>query len=122
MAGGNIPLWRRLPKVGFSNAPFRKQHATINLERLKEFPPNTYVTPELLKERGLIKRVPSGGVKVLGDGELDRPLKVRANAFSRTAREKIEAAGGEVELIPPPRKPARHKMRPRPARGAEGQQ
>jgi len=122
MTGGNIPLWRRLPKVGFSNAPFKKRYATINVAQLASFPPETYVTPELLKERGLVKQAPSDGIKVLGDGELDRPLTVRANAFSRSAREKIESAGGRVELIPGPRKPVRHKMRPRPARQPQGEQ
>lgn len=122
MSGGNIPQWRRFPKVGFSNAPFKKYYSAINVSQLTVFAPGTQVTPELLKQRGLAKQMGRSGVKILGDGELDRPLTVRAHAFSRGAREKIEAAGGRVELIPGPRKPVRHKMKPRPARTQEGAQ
>ena len=122
MTGGNIPLWRRLPKVGFSNAPFKKEYTTINVAQLTSFAPDTYVTPEVLKQSGLVKQPSPGGVKILGDGELDRPLTVRANAFSRSAREKIESAGGRVELIPLPRKPVRNKMKPRPPRRPEGEE
>ena len=112
MTGGNIPLWRRLPKVGFTNARFKKTYTPVNVARLAAFPADTHVTPELLREQGIIKQAGADGVKILGDGELDRALTVRANAFSRSAREKIEAAGGTVELIPEPRKPVRNKMRP----------
>ncbi len=119
LSGGNIALWRRLPKVGFSNAPFKRFYCAVNVGQLTVFPADTHVTPELLKERGLAKRVGRSGVKILGGGELGRPLTVRAHAFSQCARLKIEAAGGRVELIPGPRKPVRHKMRPRPARSEE---
>jgi len=111
MWGGQIPLFRRLPKVGFSNAPFRTEYAEVNLERLRVFAPQTHVTPQLLRERGIVKQLKNGGVKVLGRGELDRPLTVRAHAFSASARAKIESAGGRVELIPPPSKPVRNKMK-----------
>lgn len=121
MTGGNIPLWRRLPKRGFTNAPFKKEYTTVNVERLACFPAETLVTPELLEQQGMIKQVCAGGVKVLGNGELDRPLTVRVHALSRSAREKIEAAGGRVELIPGPSKPVRNKMRPRPAKTPEGE-
>ena len=111
--GGAMPLWRRLPKVGFSNCPFKKGYSPINVGALAIFPAETYVTPELLKERGLVKQVSPDGIKVLATGSIDRPLKVRAHAFSKAAKEKIEAAGGTVERIPEPKKPVRNKMRPR---------
>jgi len=95
--GGQMPLHRRVPKRGFTNI-FRKEYAEVNVERLADFPPNTEVTPELLLERGIIKKV-KDGVKILGDGEIDRPLKVVAHKFSRGAIEKIKGAGGEVEVI-----------------------
>jgi len=113
MVGGRTPLFRRLPKVGFSNEPFKKEYSIINVGQLALFEPNTSVTQELLEQQGMLKQVSRDGIKVLGDGELDRPLVVRANGFSRSAKEKIEAAGGKVELIPPPKKPVRHKMKPR---------
>jgi len=111
MVGGQIPLWRRLPMYGFSNAPFKKRYTLVNIGQLSRFTPSTHVTPELLKEEGLIKQVEKDGVKVLGNGDLEHALVVRANAFSKGAQEKIEAAGGRIEVIPEPRKPVRRKMR-----------
>lgn len=111
--GGQIPLWRRLPKRGFSNAPFKKVHSVINVHQLDSFPEGAVVSPELLRERGIVKQPETSGVKVLGEGELTHSLTVRANAFSRSAREKIEAAGGTIQLIPEPSKPVRNKMKPR---------
>ncbi|MFP4027082.1 MAG: 50S ribosomal protein L15 [Candidatus Brocadiia bacterium] len=111
MTGGNIPLWRRLPKVGFSNAPFKKIYTPVNVGQLAQFEPETHVTPALLQERGIVKQPQQSGIKVLGDGNLEKPLTVRANAFSKTAREKIENAGGTVEVIPEPKKPVRNKMK-----------
>ncbi|HEY8496582.1 MAG TPA: 50S ribosomal protein L15 [Limnochordales bacterium] len=96
--GGQTPLVRRLPKRGFTNGPFRRELAIVNLEALNRFEPGTVVTPELLLENRVVRSV-KDGIKVLGDGELTRPLTVRAHAFSKAAAAKIEAAGGTVEVI-----------------------
>ncbi|MCX6031607.1 MAG: 50S ribosomal protein L15 [Chloroflexi bacterium] len=96
--GGQLPLVRRLPQLrGFTNI-WRIEFAPINVERLNGFEAGTEVTPELLVAAGLIKS-PATPVKVLGDGELDRALKVKAHKFSAAAREKILAAGGSVEEL-----------------------
>ena len=92
--GGQMPLIRRVPKRGFTNI-FRKQVAAVNLRDLTGF--EGEVTPELLAERGLVRR--GLAVKILGDGEVSSPLAVKAHRFSRTAREKIEAAGGSCEEL-----------------------
>lgn len=118
MTGGRMPLFRRLPKVGFSNAPFKKLYTIVNVGRLASLAPGTQVDAQVLKEHGIVKQVAPDGIKVLGDGELNCPLTIRANAFTRSAREKIQAAGGTVELIPPPAKPVRNKARPRAPRQA----
>ncbi|WP_324668436.1 50S ribosomal protein L15 [Geochorda subterranea] len=99
--GGQTPLHRRLPKLRrFTNAPFKKEMAIVNVGDLaRAFEPGATVTPEALLERRLIRDLPADGVKVLGDGELDRPLAVRAHRFSEKAAEKIRAAGGTVEVI-----------------------
>ena len=97
--GGQTPLYRRLPKRGFNNAEFRTAYATINLSDLnKFFNDGDVVTPELLKERGIIKKQLCG-VKVLGNGELEKKLTVKANRFSSSAVTKIESAGGKAEVI-----------------------
>ena len=96
--GGQLPLYRRLPKRGFSNALFKEEYAVINVSDLNKFDEGTVITPELLKETGIIKKQLSG-IKVLGNGSLEKKLTVKANKFSMTAREKIEAAGGKVEVI-----------------------
>lgn len=96
--GGQMPLQRRMPKRGFTNAPFKKNIVTVNLAKLERFEAGTVVTPELLLEAGLIKKV-GDGLKVLGSGDLDRALTVRAHAFSKSAAEKIEASGGKAEVI-----------------------
>ena len=97
--GGQTPLYRRVPKRGFNNARFRTEYATINLSDLnKYFNDGEEVTPEVLKEKGIIKQQLCG-VKVLGNGELEKKLTVKAHKFSITAKEKIEAAGGKVEVI-----------------------
>ena len=96
--GGQLPLYRRLPKRGFSNARFKTEYAVINLSDLNRFDNDSVVTPELLKETGIIKNQLSG-IKVLGNGVLEKKLTVKANKFSMTAKEKIEAAGGKVEVI-----------------------
>ena len=95
--GGQTPLQRRLPKRGFKNIN-RKIWAEINLERLNCFAEGTEVTPELLITNGLIKKV-YDGVKVLGRGELEKKLTVKAHAFTGSAAAKIEAAGGKAEVI-----------------------
>jgi large subunit ribosomal protein L15 len=96
--GGQRPLQQRLPKRGFSNYPFSKEFALVNVGQLAGFEPGTVVTPELLVETRLIKSLGSG-VKVLGDGEIDSALTVKAHAFSKSAAEKIAAAGGTIEVI-----------------------
>ena len=96
--GGQLPLYRRLPKRGFSNAMFKKVYAVINVSDLNMFDEGTVVTPELLKEMGIIKNALSG-IKVLGNGEIEKKLEVRAHKFSETAKQKIEAAGGKAEVM-----------------------
>ncbi|CDI50798.1 50S ribosomal protein L15 [Clostridium tetani] len=95
--GGQMPLYRRLPKRGFTNI-FAKKYTAINIDRLNIFEDDTVVTPELLIEKGVISKV-YDGVKILGNGELDKKLTVKATKFSKAAAEKIEAAGGKVEVI-----------------------
>ena len=96
--GGQLPLYRRLPKRGFSNALFKKEYAVINVSDLNKFDENTTVTAELLVEMGIIKKTLSG-IKVLGNGEITKKLTVKAHAFSKTAKDKIEAQGGKVEVM-----------------------
>ncbi|NLJ98461.1 MAG: 50S ribosomal protein L15 [Tissierellia bacterium] len=97
--GGQMPLIRRIPKRGFTNI-FAKEYAIINVEDLNRFEDNTVITPELLIAEGVIKRGRiKDGIKVLGDGDVSKKLTVKAHKFSKTAAEKIEAAGGKVEVI-----------------------
>ena len=96
--GGQLPLFRRLGKRGFNNARFRTVYATVNVSDLNVFAENTVVTPELLIETGLVTKQ-LDGIKVLGNGELEKKLTVKVNVFSKTAKEKIEAAGGKTEVI-----------------------
>ena len=96
--GGQLPLFRRLPKRGFSNAMFKVEYATINVSDLEKFEDGAVVTPELLKEMGILKKQLSG-VKVLGNGELTKKLTVKAHKFSTSAIEKIESIGGKAEVI-----------------------
>lgn len=96
--GGQLPLFRRLPKRGFSNAKFKIRYATINLSDLERFAEGTEVTPTLLKEMGVIKNS-LDGIKVLGNGKLTKKLNVKANKFSETAKKEIEALGGTTEVI-----------------------
>ena len=95
--GGQMPLQRRIPKRGFANI-FRKEYAIVNLSDLDKMGGSDPVTPEILMEKGLIKDLKSG-VKVLGMGELKSKLTVRAHKFSKSALEKIQAAGGKAEVI-----------------------
>ena len=97
--GGQMPLQRRLPKRGFTNI-FRKEMACVNLRALGNvFEAGSTVDPTQLAARGLVRKKRAGGVKILGDGDIDRALTVRANAFSASARSKIEKAGGTCEVI-----------------------
>lgn len=97
--GGQSPLFRRIPKRGFNNKRFETKYATINLSDLnKFFNDGDVVTPEVLKERGIIKKQLSG-VKVLGNGELEKKLTIKANRFSTKAVSKIESAGSKAEVI-----------------------
>ena len=96
--GGQLPLFRRLPKRGFKNALFKVRYAVINLSDLDKFEDGAVVTPELLKEMGLIKKQ-LNGVKVLGNGTLTKKLTVKANKFSDAALREIEKIGGKAEVI-----------------------
>lgn len=95
--GGQNPLYRRLPKRGFTN-PNRKEFAIVGLDQLNKFAADAVVTPEALLEAGIIKNV-RDGVKILGNGELNVKLTVQAQKFSQSAVEKIEALGGKTEVI-----------------------
>ena len=96
--GGQLPLFRRLPKRGFSNAKFKTTYAVINLSDLNKFENDAVITPELLKEMGLIKNQ-LDGIKVLGNGILEKKLTVKAHKFSDVAKEQIEKLGGKAEVI-----------------------
>jgi ribosomal protein L15, bacterial/organelle len=96
--GGQLPLFRRLPKRGFSNAMFKVRYSTINLDDLNKFENGAVVTPELLKEIGILKNQLSG-VKVLAKGNLEKKLIVKANKFSKQAQEQIEKLGGKAEVV-----------------------
>jgi large subunit ribosomal protein L15 len=96
--GGQIPLYRRIPKRGFSNDRFKIKYAIINLSDLNKFDEGTEVTPELLKEIGILKNQ-LHGIKVLGKGKLTKKLIVKAHKFSNTAKREIEATGGKIEVI-----------------------
>ena len=95
---GQLPLYRRLPKRGFTNAKFKVEYAVINLDDLNRFEDGTVVTPALLKEVGLIKNQ-LDGIKVLGTGELTKKLTIQANKFSASALVKIEKSGSKAEVI-----------------------
>ena len=94
--GGQMPLYRRVPKKGFNNID-RTEYATVNVGQLDIFDNGTVVTVETLKEAGLVKKI-LDGVKILGNGELTKKLTVEAAKFSGTAKEKIEALGGKAEV------------------------
>ena len=96
--GGQMPLARRLPKRGFKN-PFRKIYTEVNVELLNRFENGTEVTAELLKSTGAISKIEKDGVKILGEGNLERAITVQAAKFTASAQEKIEKAGGKAELV-----------------------
>lgn len=95
--GGQMPLIRRVPKFGFRN-PGRIEYTVVNLDALSKLPAGDTVTPQMLVEAGLVKRK-TWPVKILGNGELTRPLVVQAHKFSKSAETKIQAAGGRAEVI-----------------------
>ena len=96
--GGQMPLVRRVPKRGFSNYPFKKQWAEVNLSQLVRFGAGSTVDPESLKDAGLVKGR-YDGIVILGRGDLEVALTVKAHRFSKTAAEKIQAAGGTAEVV-----------------------
>ena len=96
--GGQTPLFRRLPKRGFSNYEFKTTYAVINVSDLNRFENGTVVSPALLKEVGLVKKQ-LNGIKVLGNGELTKKLTVQAHKFSKIAKEKIEKSGSKIEVM-----------------------
>lgn len=122
--GGNVPAWfeggqlrlsRRLPFIKGFNNPFKREYATVNVGQLQTFEPSSQVTAEVLAEAGLIRASAAKGlIKILGDGDLDRPLNVRAHKFSANAKTKIEEAGGTAEEIII-KTPARTKRAKKPA-------
>ena len=96
--GGQMPMQRRLPKRGFRNAPFSKEFAILNLKDLSRINDIDVITPDVLHERGIVKDL-RDGLKILGNGEMTRPVTVKANAFSSSALKKIASAGGKTEVV-----------------------
>ena len=96
--GGQLPLYRRLPKRGFSNAKFKTEYAVINVSDLDKFEEGTVITPELLKEVGMIKKQ-LAGIKVLGNGEITKKITIRAHRFTSSALRKLEESGSKAEVI-----------------------
>jgi large subunit ribosomal protein L15 len=114
--GGQMQLFRRIPKRGFSHATWDRHYLVVNVGDLdKAFADGASVDQEALRKSGLAKG-PADGVRILGTGELTKRLVVRAHHFSKSAAEKIAAKGGAAEVIALPRKPKRNKMKPRPAK------
>jgi len=111
--GGQMPLFRRIPKRGFSHATWDKYFHVVNVGDLNDaFEDGATVDAETLRKVGLA-RGPADGVRILGEGELNKKLTVKAHHFSKSAAEKISAKGGTTEVIAPPRKPVRNKMKQR---------
>jgi large subunit ribosomal protein L15 len=96
--GGQMPIYRRVPKRGFSNVNFSKKYSEVKLSDLNIFDNGTEVTEELLREHGIVRKV-IDGIVVLGNGELTKKLFVKATKFTKTASEKIEAVGGKAEVV-----------------------
>src|SRR5262249_18692350 len=116
--GGQMPLYRRVPKRGFSHATWDKHFHVVNVRDLNDkFADGDRVDPESLEKVGLT-RGKAAGVRILGDGDLSRRLTVRAHHFSKSAAEKIAAKAGQTEIIPPRKKPKRNKMKARPSKEA----
>jgi len=118
--GGQTPLFRRIPKRGFTNGMFAKQFNVVNVGDIdKLFDAGGEVNVETLRTKGLAKKS-MDGVRILGEGDVTKKLVVKAHHFSKSAKEKIEARGGTIEVIPPPKKPVRNKMKPRPPKDQPG--
>ncbi len=114
--GGQMQLFRRIPKRGFSHASWDRHYLVVNVGDLdKAFGDGATVDPQALKQAGLANG-PADGVRILGTGEVTKKLIVKAHHFSKSAAEKITAKGGTTEVIPLPKKPKRNKMKPRPAK------
>jgi large subunit ribosomal protein L15 len=114
--GGQMQLFRRIPKRGFSHATWDKYFLVVNVGDLNEkFDDGAVIDREALKAVGLAKG-PCDGVRILGEGEVTKKLNVKAHHFTKSAAEKITARGGTTEVIPPPKKPVRNKMKPRTAK------
>ena len=96
--GGQMPLYRRIPKRGFTNI-WRTEYSVLNVDDLNRFEAGAVVTPDMLKEAGLVKQMKNGGIKILGNGELEKNITIQAHKFSKSAIEKIESAGGKAEVI-----------------------
>jgi len=112
--GGQMQLFRRIPKRGFSNARFARTFLIVNVGDLdKLYADGEVVDRDSLRRKGLANG-PTDGVRILGTGELSKKLTVKAHHFSKSAQEKIAARGGTTEVIPPPARPKRNKMKPRP--------
>lgn len=116
--GGQIPLARRIGKRGFSNEFHRWHYAVVNLFDLeKRFDAKTHIDEAKLREVGLVKG-PCDGVKLLGSGDVTKTFTVLVHKATKSAVDKITAKGGKVDLVPPPKKPVRNKMKPRPPKNA----
>lgn len=114
--GGQTPLFRRIPKRGFTNGMFARQYNVVNVGDIDElFAAGEEVSVESLRTKGLAKKS-LDGVRILGDGDVTKKLVIKAHHFSKSAMEKVKAKGGTCEVIPPPKKPVRNKMKPRPAK------
>jgi large subunit ribosomal protein L15 len=109
--GGQMPLFRKMPKRGFSHQTWDKNYHVVNVGDLNGFDNGAVVDAEVLKQAGLAKG-PADGVRILGDGTLTKKLVVKAHHFSKSAAQKITAAGGTTEIVLPPKKPKRGKMKP----------
>jgi large subunit ribosomal protein L15 len=115
--GGQMQLFRRIPKRGFSHATWDKTQHIVNVGDLNAFDDGAVVDQEALRKIGLAKG-PAERIRILGEGELTKKLTVRAHHFSKSAAEKITAKGGTTELIPGPKPPVRNKMKPRPSKSS----
>ena len=113
--GGQMPLFRRMPKRGFSHETWDKKYHVVNVGDLERFDNGTVVDHAKLTEAGLANG-PRDGVRILGNGELTKKLTVKAHHFSKSAQEKITAKGGTTEVVPGPKKPVKNKMKPRKAK------
>ncbi len=99
--GGQMPLHRRMPKRGFTNAPFKKKFSTVNVSDLVKFEKGSKIGPQELLAAGVIRSLKKNGLRILGDGQIDRALHVSAHYFTESAQEKITKAGGTCEVIRP---------------------